>query len=211
MKIVKFSMGAVSLLGLLLSAETANALAWYGFSELTFYGEWKGGAIKDGELTVNVTDYRLAVQCENIQTGEETCQPGGGNSGTATLSQTVDANEDPTKEKGVITATGSFDLSKWDHHVDDPDQHQHLCQPVDNKNKIEVPGTARVTWFKANYLLSQNGKNTVGVQECYWTGSIVANQDPNEEYPGACKTTSAGEPGVDPPDFVCITQEEKVK
>lgn len=145
----------------------AEALLWKGFSELCFEGEWKGGSVKEGLFTATLSQAEIMVNCYNTQAGES-CQPGGGNAGDITV--TEPASADPTKAKGTITTSGCIDLAKFDTHSA-PD-HVHMCSPVNNINKVEHEGTARILKIKVNWELTKNDGQIQrrGIQECYWPG-----------------------------------------
>ena len=166
----------------------AEALLWKGFSELCFEGEWNGGSVKEGNLTVTVKNVEMQVQCYNTSAGES-CQPGGGNAGNLTV--TVPASADPTKERGIISANGCISLDKFDHHdyknpLDPLDTHQHMCLPSSNVNKIEVENSAYITKIDVEYFLtSKDGQNIQrrGIQTCYWDGTFNSNTCEPEHAP----------------------------
>jgi len=166
----------------LMMPQAEAGLAWRGFSQLCFEGTFKGGPVTDGELSITLQGVEIQVRCVNFQSGES-CQPGKGNAGNVNI--TVPAFSDPDKEKGVIFANGCISLDKWDHHFlengsPNPD-HQHLCKPSNNTNKIEREGSAHITKIDTEWVLTNT--NTAGVtkvikrgfQTCFWDGSFDEN------------------------------------
>ena len=99
MKYRRLLMSVVCFIGVLTFIGQANALNWYGFSQLCFEGEFKG--TKDSNLEVTLVDVTVFAQCYNIN-NPGTCQPGVGNAGDITIK--VDALADPEKIKGTLNA-----------------------------------------------------------------------------------------------------------
>ena len=126
----------------------------------------KGGLSGEGEFRAEISNAEIMVNCYNTKAGES-CQPGGGNAGTLTV--TAPATADPTKAQGTITTKGCIPLEKFDHHLA-PD-HVHMCLPLDNTNKIEVENSARILKINVAWKLLKDGKiQRKGIQECYWPG-----------------------------------------
>ena len=83
------------------------------------------------------------------------------------------------------------------------EEHYHVCH-ASNPNKIEVPHTARITRFVADWTLNQSGKISKGAQTCYWLpaypeyADLVVQEDSAEPVPaelqyyenGGCYTSS---------------------
>ena len=115
----------------------------------------------------------------------------------------VDVIADPDKTNGVVKVKGAWPLDIFDQHcgtewtpdgcVDDvvTEGHYHICHPVDNVNKIEVPGTAWIDTFTAVWVW-YNDKGRIinnGVDECVWTGEIVDGY-PSHDAPFNCTEIS---------------------
>jgi len=169
------------------TTEKAEAWGWFGFSVLRFEGTLRG---QQGDtLTVTLKNATINVQCYNTNTGNFT-QPGRGNSGL--LTETVDAEEIPGKVKGIVSVDGSIDLSKWDNHgLHDDNPEDHLCWPFDNINKVELPDSAWIQEFEADWVW-KNDKGKVineGTDRCEWTGEIV-NGIPDHEAEFECDEES---------------------
>ena len=177
--------------GLVLTGSLAEAqIRWFGFSNLCFEGTFKGGPVKDGELSITLTDFTIQTRCLNVNSGEGSCQPGVGNAGDLTV--VVPAQSaDPTKEKGIITAEGCIPLDTWDNHLSD--NHQHTCQPLTNTNKEEVTGSGHVTEINTEWVLTNTNAAGVtqvlkrGFQTCVWTGSFDSTTcEPDHETEFVC-------------------------
>lgn len=167
--------------GFALIGKAEAQLAWFGFSDLCFEGTFKGGSVTNGELTIRIIDMKVEVRCENLAASGLQCQRGGGNAGDITI--VVPASADPTKEKGVIFANGCISLDKFDHHS--LEGHQHICNPLDNLNKIEVPDSAFVPEIKTEWVLTNGGRViTSGFQTCLWDGSFDEDQCTPRDGPG---------------------------
>jgi hypothetical protein len=207
-KAVGLAIGIVCGLGFAASPLEAQ-LRWFGFSDLCFDAQIKAGGSGEGDLTISISDIVVKVRCDNVNTGES-CQPGGGNAGHVTL--TVDAATDPAKEKGVWFADGCLSLDRWDHHrLDDgslnPDHcpggvcQNHLCLPLTNKEKEEVPGSAHIEKIIVEWVLTTtnaSGQTQIkakGNQECDWPGTF--NDDPLVCAP-------QDNPDGTPVEFVCV-------
>ena len=179
----------------------AHGLAWKGFSELCYEGDFKGP--EGVELRINLINFTVQAQCWNTATGDLTCQPGVGNGGGWNIITypTTDPNADKTK--GTVHVEGCLPLEKYDHHYMEDGEtvnpnHIHICWPYDNKNKVEIEDSAYISSIQAEYELInlQNGKViTRGYQECTWPGTI----DPDTCLPN----TVGGEPIY----FICPIDE----
>ena len=55
-------MSAVCLIGVFMFIGQANAVRWWGFSELCFDGEFKG--TKDSQLEITLVDVTVHAQCD---------------------------------------------------------------------------------------------------------------------------------------------------
>jgi len=174
MKYFKLLTSAICLICVFVLVERAHGwVYWYGFSDLCFEGEFKGGP-KDGYLKIDLIDFTVQVQCYNISTGDMKCLPGLGNSGQVTIS-TKPSDSAYNKETGTLYVSGCIDLSEYDDHY--AEDHTHICWPYDNKNMVEFSDSAWVPRIDVNwYLMDSNDKVKLrGVQSCTYPYSI--NQD----------------------------------
>ena len=177
-------------------------LAWYGFSQLCFEGEWKGGPVTDGDLTITLIDFTVQTRCDNLQNSQESCQSGVGNAGDFKIEVPAQST-DPTKTTGIITAKGCLDLGIFDDHYETEiplGTHQHTCNPLTNVNKVERKGSAHVTQINTEWVLTNTNAAGVtkvirrGKQTCQWPGTF--NDDPTVCAP-------QDQPSGDPIQFEC--------
>jgi len=178
--------------GMMLTENAVGGIAWKGFSQLCFEATFEVPVTDGGQGTVDVptTEDKLAlnitlqgvevqVRCFNIKSGVS-CHPGEGNAGQGNVGDinvTETVSTVSAEGKVVITANGCIPLDRWDHH--DDLEHQHLCHPFNNKNKIEREGSAHIAkidteWelTRTNYYKSVTTVIRKGFQTCFWDGSF---------------------------------------
>lgn len=164
--------------GITLTANAAEAqFKWFGISELCFEGTFKGGSVKEGVATILIKNVEIRAGCLEITSNSVACQSGKGNAGDITVE--VPASADPTKERGLIFANGCISLDPWDHHfladgITPNPEHQHICHPFENKNKVEIPDTAHIPQIDTEYVVTGTGGQVIarGFQTCFWDGTV---------------------------------------
>jgi len=147
----------------------AHALNWWGFSQLCYEAQLKGN--QDQEIQIQLVNLHVQAACLNTQDNSTDCKGGTGNAGGWTIEALADTSVDPDKEKGIVKISGCIDLDRFDNHYND--DHQHICWPYDNPNKIEILGTAYIQSIDVVYNIKnlKNGKITYSaLQHCDWPG-----------------------------------------
>jgi hypothetical protein len=183
-RLMKIFTGIICLFSLFVLPYCAGAWTWKGFSGLCVSGELRG---KEGEtIEFRLYDVTLYTQCYNINT-DQGSQPGIGNAGSLTLTTETEGN--PSKVTGIVSVSGCIYLDIFDDH-DHPD-HIHTCQPLDNKNKIELLGSAWISDFVADWVwYDAKGKEiNRGTDTCVWPGEIVDGY-PEHGVEFECTSTS---------------------
>jgi hypothetical protein len=199
------AVGLMVMCGIALTEIPAEAIAWYGFSDLCLVGTWKGG--KAGELEITMDNVTVSTRCENTQSDAQWCQPGEGSTGKTILNIPTFLAD---KETGTVsTGFVCISLNKFDHHPDyffdefgnptTTNQHEHTCLPATNENLSEIPGTAHVTKIVNTWVLKDDRGRVIrrGSQTCLWNGVFLVDRDA-----GVCRPQHGGIEGEDPLDEV---------
>jgi hypothetical protein len=140
--------GIICLVSIFGMGENAKAWTWKGFSELTVSGTVRG---KEGEtIDFTVTDMTVNAQCYNINSGNLS-QPGTGNFGMITLAVTT--QQDPDKDRGIVSFEGKISLSPFDDHCTDSGEY--------DAGPDGVPGT------DDDYLVCPGPDEVLGTEDDY--------------------------------------------
>ena len=199
---------AVLIFSTFMGVNKAGAWGWYGFSGLCYEGQTRGPEGSVIKFTLkNVVVY---TQCYNIN-GEQLGQPGVGNLGL--WEWTANPEADPTKNKGWVSIAGCQPLTLFDEHCVKDElnplcEHIHTCHPLDNKNKIEQPGSAWIAEFVADWVwykteegaLAEDEKDIIdtGRDTCTWTGVLDPDTGvPEHDAPFDCIEEVCGKKGCD--------------
>ncbi len=185
-----FLTSAICLVSVFGLTEKAGAWSWYGFSELTLDDAVRGP--EGGIIEVTLKNVLVSAQCYNINS-DQLDQPGVGNVGGLTIDVVV--APDPGKNKGIVSVLGKISMGIWDDHCDETTEgcdHIHICYPLNNVNKIELPGTAVIYEFTADWVwYKDESKDTImneGTDYCTWNGEIVNGYPTHEDF--YCDTDS---------------------
>jgi hypothetical protein len=190
MKKFKFLTGVIFLINVFVLVGLvgkAHSLTWWGFSSLCYNATLKGSP--DTELKIHVVNLTVQAGCQNILDSSVDCKAGVGNSGSFIIIDYPETTE-TDKIKSEIIIDGCIDLSKYDTHYDtsvppkpldpcvsqyDDVCHTHMCYPLNNSNKVEIPGSAYVSSLDVYYDVVNLKNNQIKYsahQTCYWPGEI---------------------------------------
>jgi hypothetical protein len=202
MKNLKFLKGVIFLISvfvLLGLAGKAHALAFRCCSSLYYYAELKGSP--DTILRINIVNMNVRSGCFNLNDNSEDCKAGDGNSGSFVINATPESSG--VKTQGIVYISGHVDLSKYDNHFDESELgidaikacylagtcvetprcsstvttncHQHICYPLDNPNKVEIPFTVYIPSLDVYYDVVNATNNKIKYsahQICTYDGQI---------------------------------------
>ena len=186
----RFLMCVICLIsGFVLIGKAEAGLAWFGFSQLCFEYDDKGGK-GDGILEITIQDIEVLVACEQITNAEGKCQQGNAHNGGLVVEVPVE-EAGTGKDKGIVNADGCISLDRYDIHGSDG--HVHSCK--NGSHWQEVPGSARVNsitveWRRlqcANQDCTQTKVVKTGNQVCNWQGTFnVDSCQPEHETTFDC-------------------------
>jgi len=181
MKYRRLLMSAVCLIGVFMFIGQANAIRWYGFSDLCFDATFtkdnstKTVFLKDTKLDITLNDVTVVVQCRSTNEpidGDLRCSPGVGNSGSYLIEASTYLSD---KYKNNFIVDGCINLYEMNTLSAVTVGPSDPCHTDKNINKVEVPNSAYVPEIHVSWVLSKidDGEEIgTGTQYCRFEAPI---------------------------------------